>query len=163
MILITQSLLPVIIFQVPFQPTSTDRGRPIVMQPYQQAIAIDVDCSDSRVYWSDITEGNIYSSDFTGQDIKTFIGKGKKILIPTIVQRSLLNSCVSWMPWTSIVPKQHQIGCRIQKEMLTSMKMLGKGYEAWKKWLTCFRLTFTSPHRFCFDARKYTSIMDGTT
>lgn len=61
---------------MPFQPTSTDRGRPIIMQPYQQAIGIDIDCSENKVYWSDITGGNIYSADFAGHQLTALIKNG---------------------------------------------------------------------------------------
>jgi len=63
--------------QIPFQPTPTDLGRHLVLKPMQQAIGIDIDCSENRVFWSDIVGGNIYSSDYTGHNLQTFINNSK--------------------------------------------------------------------------------------
>lgn len=40
------------------------------------AIGIDKDCSTGRVYWSDISTKQIYSSKYDGSDKKTFISEG---------------------------------------------------------------------------------------
>lgn len=40
------------------------------------AIGIDKDCLTGRVYWSDITTKQIYSSKFDGTDKKSFITEG---------------------------------------------------------------------------------------
>lgn len=44
------------------------------------AIGIDKDCTTGRVYWSDISTKQIYSSKYDGSDKKTFINEG--ILLP---------------------------------------------------------------------------------
>lgn len=42
------------------------------------AIGIDKDCSTGRVYWSDISTKQIYSSKYDGSDRRTFISDGKQ-------------------------------------------------------------------------------------
>lgn len=43
------------------------------------AIGVDKDCSEGRVYWSDISAKNIVSSKYDGTDRKIFISEGNKI------------------------------------------------------------------------------------
>ncbi|XP_067009862.1 nidogen isoform X2 [Anabrus simplex] len=61
--------------RVPFNPTRKDRGRPIAIKPYQEAVGIDVDCLEGRVYWSDITGKVIRSAKYNGANITNFISK----------------------------------------------------------------------------------------
>lgn len=42
-------------------------------------IGIDKDCSQGRVYWSDISSRQILSAKYDGTDKKTFIQEGKFI------------------------------------------------------------------------------------
>lgn len=45
---------------------------------FQMAIGIDKDCSTGRVYWSDVSTKQIYSSKYDGSDKKTFIKEGNQ-------------------------------------------------------------------------------------
>jgi nidogen (entactin) len=46
------------------------------MQLNFRVIAIDKDCIEGRVYWSDISVKAIYSSKYDGTDRKTFLSEG---------------------------------------------------------------------------------------
>lgn len=61
---------------MPFRPTSGDLGKPILIEPLQQSIGIDIDCSEGRVYWSDIAGKKILSAIFNGSDIKDYVTQG---------------------------------------------------------------------------------------
>lgn len=50
-----------------------DGGRGVPVSPSSMAIAVDKDCGEGRVYWSDITSKAIFSSNYDGTDHKTFL------------------------------------------------------------------------------------------
>lgn len=62
--------------QVPYNPTNHDPAKPIMMQYLQQSIGIDIDCTENRVYWSDIAGKKIESATYMGTDVKKFITDG---------------------------------------------------------------------------------------
>lgn len=62
--------------RIPFEPSSTNPGRPIQLTYYQMVIGLDIDCSAARVYWSDITNRVIKSSNYDGTIIETFLAQG---------------------------------------------------------------------------------------
>lgn len=47
-----------------------------MMQYLQQSIGIDIDCTENRVYWSDIAGKKIESATYMGTDVKKFITDG---------------------------------------------------------------------------------------
>ncbi|KAK9507915.1 hypothetical protein O3M35_007676 [Rhynocoris fuscipes] len=66
------------ILKVPFNPTRTNRGRPIHIYENQTAIGIAIDCVEGRVYWSDITNLQVKSSKYDGTDFQIFMDSGIK-------------------------------------------------------------------------------------
>lgn len=53
-----------------------DPAKPIMMQYLQQSIGIDIDCTENRVYWSDIAGKKIESASYMGTDVKKFLSEG---------------------------------------------------------------------------------------
>lgn len=62
--------------QVPYKPTPQDPAKPIMMQYLQQSIGISIDCTQNRVYWSDIAGKKIESANYKGTDVEKFITEG---------------------------------------------------------------------------------------
>lgn len=53
-----------------------DGGRGVPVQASSMAIAVDKDCAEGRVYWSDISAKAIYSSAYDGSDKRVFLDTG---------------------------------------------------------------------------------------
>lgn len=62
--------------RIPFEPSLQNPGRPIQLTYYQMVIGLDIDCNNARVYWSDITNRVIKSSNYDGTNIDTFLAQG---------------------------------------------------------------------------------------
>lgn len=45
------------------------------------AIGLDKDCSQGRVYWSDISNKQIVSVKYDGTDRKIFISEGEEVIV----------------------------------------------------------------------------------
>ncbi|XP_059616809.1 nidogen [Phlebotomus argentipes] len=79
----------VAVVRVPFSAT---RGRPVSMS--QMAIGVDNDCTEGRVYWSDISSKNIMSSKYDGSDKKVFISED--ILSPEGIAVDWISRRIYW-------------------------------------------------------------------
>lgn len=62
--------------RIPFNANKRNRGKTINVKANQFAIAIDIDCTQGRVYWSDIEEKKIKSSAYDGSEFNEFITSG---------------------------------------------------------------------------------------
>ncbi len=58
-------------------PLSTGKAVPLVVEPFQTAIGIDIDCPNNRIYWSDVATRAIKTASFNGSDKATFLDEGK--------------------------------------------------------------------------------------
>uniref|UniRef100_A0A1B0DDW6 Uncharacterized protein n=1 Tax=Phlebotomus papatasi TaxID=29031 RepID=A0A1B0DDW6_PHLPP len=79
----------VAVVRVPF---TAQRGRPVSMS--QMAIGVDKDCTEGRVYWSDISSKTIVSSKYDGTDKKTFISED--ILSPEGIAVDWISRRIYW-------------------------------------------------------------------
>ncbi|KAH1019720.1 hypothetical protein HUJ04_009502 [Dendroctonus ponderosae] len=62
--------------KIPIEATRMNPGKPIQIKTYQTAVGLDIDCMESRVYWSDISLHAIRSSSYNGSDNKDFLAEG---------------------------------------------------------------------------------------
>lgn len=65
------------IVRMPLQALRGDLGRPIVMQPLQTAVGVDIDCTAGHIYWSDVSRKVIKRSNYNGSNVEVFIKDGK--------------------------------------------------------------------------------------
>ncbi|KAI5711004.1 hypothetical protein M8J75_013255 [Diaphorina citri] len=60
--------------RVPYQPTRTDRGRPIINHPNQMLIGITVDCVEGQVYYSSVADkSSIKRAHLDGKNVEDVI------------------------------------------------------------------------------------------
>lgn len=58
-------------------PLKDGRAVPLIVEPFQTAIGIDIDCPNRQIYWSDVATGAIKVASFNGSDKGTFLDEGK--------------------------------------------------------------------------------------
>lgn len=63
------------LMRVPLLPpqTASQAGQPLQIHYFQEAIGVDVDCQEQRVYWSDVASKSIKSMFYNGTGITTFL------------------------------------------------------------------------------------------
>ncbi|XP_060532500.1 nidogen [Cylas formicarius] len=59
--------------KIPMEPTRRDPGKPIQIKLFQTAVGLDIDCTEGRVYWSDISGRAIRSATYNGSDKADFV------------------------------------------------------------------------------------------
>ncbi|KAE8752468.1 hypothetical protein FOCC_FOCC000590 [Frankliniella occidentalis] len=63
------------LMRVPLLPpqTASEAGQPLQIHYFQDAIGVDVDCQEQRLYWSDVASKSIKSMFYNGTAISTFL------------------------------------------------------------------------------------------
>ncbi|XP_034249826.1 nidogen [Thrips palmi] len=63
------------LMKVPLLPpqTASQAGQPLQIHYFQEAIGVDVDCEEQRIYWSDVASKSIKSMFYNGTGINTFL------------------------------------------------------------------------------------------
>ncbi|GAB6025426.1 hypothetical protein CHUAL_011172 [Chamberlinius hualienensis] len=61
------------IVRLPLQAARGDHGKPVIMQPNQMVIGIDVDCGAGHVYWTDVAGRSIKKANYDGSNAGVFI------------------------------------------------------------------------------------------
>ncbi|ODM99647.1 Nidogen-1 [Orchesella cincta] len=54
-------------------PLGNGRAVPLVVEPFQTAIGLDIDCPNQQIYWSDVATRTIKMASFNGTDRGTFL------------------------------------------------------------------------------------------
>lgn len=56
------------LLQMPYNPTKNDSGKLLLMEAYQTAVGIDVDCQEGYIYWTDISHKAIRRVKYDGSE-----------------------------------------------------------------------------------------------
>ncbi|XP_067119899.1 nidogen [Centruroides vittatus] len=56
------------LLQMPYNPTKQDQGKLLLMEAYQTAVGMDVDCQEGYIYWTDISHKAIRRVKYDGSE-----------------------------------------------------------------------------------------------
>lgn len=62
-------------------PVNGDKATPIMVEPFQTSIGIDIDCPNQKVYWSDVATRAIKVGYFNGSERENFLDDGTFVII----------------------------------------------------------------------------------
>lgn len=65
------------VLKMPLEVKVKDKGKIIVMEPFQTAVGIDIDCLNGYVYWTDVAQAKIKRARYNGSDIEVVLDQGR--------------------------------------------------------------------------------------